>query len=154
MTLALRSGLILSFFMLAGCGSSGGLNCGIDEVECDGICIPEISPTLSSIQANVFNGSCAVSSACHQGLSPAEMLDLSSVAVSQANLIDVPSVQDDTRLRVEPGNSLDSYLMNKLDGVNLANASTGLPSDQMPLTGALCEAKIEVVRAWIEAGAN
>ncbi len=158
-TLMIRSAFFLTIGSLAsivGCG--GGSKCDEGQVECDDVCIAEIAPTLAAIQTDVFQGSCAVADSCHRGLLAAEMLDLSSIEASEDNLLGdgsgVPSVQDDQRLRVDPGNSDDSYLMNKLDGVNLALTSGGNPSTQMPQTGTLCDAKIEAVRAWIDSGAN
>jgi hypothetical protein len=75
-------------------------------------------------------------------------LELSSVAVSEANLVDVASTQVPSSFRVVPGESDASYLMNKLLGVDM------LPTtQQMPIGGMLCEARLEAVRRWINDGA-
>ena len=53
------------------------------------------------------------------------------------------------KLRVAPGDNSASYLMNKLLGVDMAT-----DTEQMPLEGTpLCEARLNAVRAWIDAGA-
>lgn len=143
--LSLLFGLGLLMF---GCGDSGG--CPTGQVSCDGTCIDAIEPTLASIQTGVFevNSTCTASS-CHDDNLPAENLDLSSVAASEANLIDVDSEQVEGK-RVAPGDSSASYLMNKLLDVNIAPGTTRMP--QLDPDG-LCDAKIEAIRQWIDAGA-
>lgn len=136
---------------LVGCGSSG--SCAEGQVSCDGECIPAIELTLAGDQGiwkSVFDVSCNTES-CHDDVQPEEMLDLSSVEASEMSLIDVISVQAGPRLRVEPGDSGASYLMNKLEGVGIAPGTTRMP--QLDLDG-LCSVKIEAVRAWIDSGAN
>lgn len=148
--------LVGSLFLVVGCGESSGSSCADGEVECDGECVTGFStpPTLAELQTNVFTGSCALSTACHTGTNPAESLDLSSRDASNTNLLGdgsgAPSVQSDTLSRVEPGSSATSYLMDKLNGVNLEDDSAGNPSGRMPLDGVLCSSKIEAVRAWID----
>jgi hypothetical protein len=53
-----------------------------------------------------------------------------------------------SKVRVAPGSSADSYLMNKLLGQDMA-----LGTQPMPFGGELCAVKVEAVRAWINAGA-
>lgn len=134
-----------------GCGddgeADGGNGCDSGQVECDGVCIDTIEPTLTSIQTGVFNVSCAAS-ACHDAANPQAMLDLSSVSASEADLIGVKSVQVPSLLRVEAGNSSASYLMNKILGVGIQP-----PFLQMPIGGMLCDAKIDVIEQWIDDGA-
>jgi len=148
--LALGSSLLLGWGLwMVGCGDSA---CPSGQVECDGVCIPEIEPTLAGvqgIQTRVFDGSCAFSN-CHgtEGVQQAE-LELSSVAVSEANLVDVESTEVDG-LRVAPGNTSASYLIDKLLGENLAPGTSRMPISTEPL----CDPKIEAVEAWVAAGAN
>jgi hypothetical protein len=135
-----------------GSGGSGGSGNGCDagELPCDGVCIPEIAPTLGGaqgIQASVFNGSCAFSS-CHGDTGTQQAgLELSSVDLSEVNLIDVDSTQVAGK-RVTPSDSAASYIMNKLLGENMAPNTL-----MMPVTGTLCESKIDAVQDWIDAGA-
>ena len=141
-----------------GCGSrdiGGDDRCPIGEVACNTGCIVEIDATLESVHAEVLEQSCAAIAQCHRGLAlAAEGLAFETVAMARANLIDQPSAQDPTRDLVEPGNPDNSYLMNKLDGVNLANITQrDAPSMPMPLGGKLCEPRLEAVRDWIASGA-
>lgn len=137
---------------MVGCGSSdgGGNGCDAGEVPCDGVCIPEIAPTLEGaqgIQASVFDGSCTFSN-CHGDTGTQQAgLELSSADVSEANLIDVDSTQVAGK-RVTPSDSAASYIMNKLLGENMAPNTL-----MMPVTGTLCESKIDAVQEWIDAGA-
>ncbi|HET6417222.1 MAG TPA: hypothetical protein VFG22_13080, partial [Polyangiales bacterium] len=109
LSLLLGSGL-----WMVGCGDDGG--CPGGQVSCDGVCIDAIEPTLAGvdgIQERVFEGSCAFSN-CHgaEGLPQAD-LELSSATTSADNLIDVQSTEVDG-LRVAPGNTGASYLVDKL----------------------------------------
>ena len=144
--------LVLSLLLslgLVGCGDSGGGSaCPEGQVECDGVCIDEIQPTLTSIQAGVFEVSCTAST-CHDADAPAEMLDLNSRSASETNLIDVGAEQVEGN-RVTSGDSSASYLMNKLLGVDMALGTTRMP--QLDPDG-LCTPKIDVIRQWIDAGA-
>jgi hypothetical protein len=80
---------------------------------------------------------------------PAAGLDLSSSSTGYAGLVNVPSTQcTPTKMRVLPGNSNSSYLINKLTGLNMCFGS------KMPKTGTLSQAEIDTVRAWIDSGAG
>jgi hypothetical protein len=139
--------------MLVACGDDSGGDAGCDtgQVACDGVCIEEITPTLAGangIQAAVFDGSCAFTS-CHGSAGvPQAGLELSSVAVSGQQLIDVESTQVPTSVRVAPGDSGASYLMNKILGMNIAAGT-----QTMPIGGTLCDARIDAIEEWIDAGA-
>ncbi|MGB5192874.1 MAG: hypothetical protein WBN70_07820 [Polyangiales bacterium] len=140
--------------LMAACGDDGGSSvddCPTGQVTCDGVCIDAVTATLggpNGLQAAVFSPSCTFSN-CHgtEGAMQAG-LELSSVAVSAANLVDVDSTQVASRVRVAPGESGASYLMNKLDGVNMEPTT-----QQMPIGGMLCAARLEAVRRWINDGA-
>jgi len=141
MSLLLSAGL-----GMVGCGDSGSSACPDGQVQCDGECIDAIEPTLTAIQTDVFNISCAAS-ACHDADLPQADLDLSTVDASEADLIDVDSVQVDG-MRVVTGDSANSYIMNKLLGQDIPQ-----PYLQMPIGGTLCAPKVDVIREWIDAGA-
>jgi hypothetical protein len=51
-------------------------------------------------------------------------------------------------MRVLPGNSNSSYLINKLTGLNMCFGS------KMPKFGSLSPTEIDTVRAWIDSGAG
>ena len=140
---------------MVACGDSGsgdgGNGCPTGEVPCDGVCIDEITPTLdgvNGIQASIFDQSCTFSN-CHGSMgAPQAGLELSSVSVSEANLIDVSSTQIPTRVRVAPGDSSSSYVMNKILGEDIADGT-----QQMPIVGTLCQSRIDAIEQWIDDGA-
>ncbi|MFZ2648663.1 MAG: hypothetical protein WA210_01030, partial [Burkholderiaceae bacterium] len=104
-----------------------------------------LAPTLASIQANVFSVNCAVSG-CHGGATVQAGLRLDP-GFSSANLINVASAQDASRIRVIPGNPGASFLIQKLEG-------TQTLGDRMPQFGPfLPQATVDVIRQWILAGA-
>jgi hypothetical protein len=67
-------------------------------------------------------------------------------ASSYANLIGIASTQDAGMQRVNPGNPDMSYLITKLEG-------PGASGGQMPPSGPLPQADIDVIRQWITDGA-
>jgi hypothetical protein len=154
---ALGLSLLVGLGSMVGCGdggSSGGSGCPDGEIACDGMCIPSITPALGGaqgIQASVFGESCAFSD-CHGAAGVVQaQLELSSVDVSLENLVgqlstQIPASGDMPIPRVDPQNSSGSYIMNKLLAVDMGTL-------QMPLTGTLCDAKVEAVRQWIDDGA-
>ncbi|HUF72626.1 MAG TPA: Ig-like domain-containing protein [Gammaproteobacteria bacterium] len=108
-----------------------------------------VEPTLSSIQDNVFTPIC---SACHTGPQGSPLpggMDLTSVAMSFAALVGVPSVQNATIDLVEPGDPDDSYLIHKLEGTAAAPNNTRMPLFGTPLD----QATIDAIRQWITDGA-
>ncbi|MBT8068646.1 MAG: Ig-like domain-containing protein [Gammaproteobacteria bacterium] len=99
---------------------------------------------FSEIQAGLFTPTCA-SSTCHGGGNPAAGLNLEA-ASSHANLVGIASTQDAGIQRVNAGDPDNSYLIQKLEGT----AATG---QDMPPSGAILQADIDMVRQWISAGA-
>ena len=146
--------------LLVACGDSGsddGGGCETGEVECSDSstgCIPESDGSLAWVQSQVFDvHGCAVSGSCHNGANPdpRASFDLSDEAASFASLVDVPSEEVGPKLLVAPNDVDGSYLINKLTGEGMA------PGTQLMPIGAvspLCDAKIDGVRAWINAGAT
>jgi len=134
---------------MVGCGDSSG--CPTGQVSCDGTCIDAIAPTLPAIQVAIFEGRGCAASTCHSDVSPEAELNLSSVADSGANLVSVNSVQVPASLRVAPGDSSASYLMNKIRGVNMAPGTFQMPLNDEGIV--LCEPEIDAIRQWIDAGA-
>lgn len=104
------------------------------------------TPTLGSVQTDIFNTSCAVSG-CHRGSNAPLGLDLSA-GNAHENLVNVPSEEMPELLRVDPGDPDDSYLVMKIEGApNIAGGR--MPLGRPPLS----DEQIERIRAWIEAGA-
>jgi len=135
--------------LMAACGDSGS-SCPDGQVDCDGICIDAIEPTLASIQMQIFNRSCAASS-CHDDNLPAQDLNLSTAADSALNLVDVNSVQVPSKLRVARGDSDASYLMNKILGVDMAAGTDRMPQNDAGIV--LCGPQIDAIQQWIDDGA-
>ena len=98
-------------------------------------------PVFSEIQAGLFDG-CAA--ACHSGATPPGNLDLSANA-SYANLAGTTSDGAPTVERVAPGEPDNSYLVQKLEGVN------GDP--QHPAGSPVPQPDIDSIRIWISDGA-
>jgi len=79
---------------------------------------------------------------------PAEGLNLSSSSTGYAGLVNVSSTECTTKKRVLPGDSANSYLMNKLTGLNMCFGS------KMPKTGSISQAQLDTIQAWIDSGAG
>ena len=142
----------LGVFMTA-CGDSGSTSCPSGQVDCDGMCIPQADSTLVWVQANVFDvNGCAASAACHNGenIDPREDLDLGTEQASFDSLVGVESSQASPDVLVVANDSDSSYLMNKLLGEDMADGTLLMP---LGATSPLCDAKLDGVRAWIDAGA-
>ncbi len=101
--------------------------------------------TLSEIQSRVFNNSCAFSG-CHGGAAPAAGQNLSP-GRSFANLVNVPSSQNSSFIRVIPGDADNSLLVRKLEGT--APFGSRMPLGRAPLGSS----DIQLIRDWIDAGA-
>ena len=107
---------------------------------------PNLKPTLSSIQSEIFSQRCI---GCHTGAGrflPAVM-NLTE-GNSYANLVGVASIQQAALMRVAPGDPESSYIIHKLEG------RAGITAARMPFNGTpLTEGQILVIRRWIELGA-
>jgi len=101
--------------------------------------------TFQSLQDTVFTPSCAVSG-CHTGAAPQAGMNLSQ-GQAYAAIVNVPSVEVASLLRVKPGDPDQSYLVRKIEGTATVGA-------RMPLGGpALPADRIQAIRQWISAGA-
>jgi len=109
---------------------------------------PPEAATLTQLQGEIFGPIC---SGCHTGVGavlPGAM-DLTSAAASFDSLVNVPSLQQGELLRVAPNDPDNSYLVRKLEG------GPGITGVQMPAGSApLSQEMIDLVRSWIEAGAQ
>ena len=104
----------------------------------------ELTADFDSIQQHVFTPICT---ACHTGATAPLGLRLDE-GVSYAMLVNVPSVEDPTHKRIDPGSPDASYLVHKIEG-------TAAVGGRMPLGGSpLPAATIAVIRQWITAGAQ
>jgi hypothetical protein len=154
LVLSLLAGLGVLMVACGDSSSDGGDACPTGQVECGaGNCIPEADESLAWVQANVFEVNGCALATCHAGTNPdtREDLDLTSAQASFESLVDVESSQSAGDILVAPSDSNSSYLMNKLLGVDMAPTTQLMP---IGATTPLCDAKIDGVRAWIDAGAN
>jgi hypothetical protein len=116
---------------------------------------PNLSPTFSSIQRDIFQASDAAGRAscasCHNpngGAFRQVGLDLQSEG-SYNSLVGVPSTQRPNVLRVVPGDPDNSYLIHKIEG------RPGIVGLRMPRSGPphMTDGQIQIIRRWIETGA-
>jgi Planctomycete cytochrome C len=115
---------------------------------------PNLEPTFSSIQQEIFNTTDSAGRVmcigCHtaQGRAPAGGLNLTE-GNSYAALVNVPSSGKAGETRVVPGNPDRSYLVHKLDG------APDIVGQRMPRTGGpyLTQGQMSIIRRWIELGA-
>lgn len=130
---------ILVFFAFCGIAFSGCERASLVDSD-------ELQPTLTDIQANIFDTSCALSG-CHGNASPQLGQDLSA-GQSFTNIVNVPSVEQPALLRINPGDPEGSYLFRKIRGdANIAGAR--MPLGRSPLT----DEQIELIENWILDGA-
>ena len=115
---------------------------------------PNLEPTFSSIQHDIFESTDSSGRTpcmnCHTnvGRNPSGGLNLAhDVAYSQ--LVNVPSARQPGAIRVVPGNTTGTYLLQKLLG------SPGITGARMPQNGPpyLTEGQINIIRRWVEIGA-
>src|SRR5688500_11954272 len=138
---------LITSLLLAACGGGGARQRGGGRVVRPPLPPrpppPPIEATLESIQENVFSAICTN---CHTGAGAPQGLRLED-GMSHAMLVNVPSTEVPSLLRVEPGNPDDSYLVQKIEGT----ASVGA---RMPLGGPnLSAEEIAAIRQWITDGA-
>jgi hypothetical protein len=131
--------------LVTGCGGGGGY--GGDDAPPPPPPPPAgFGPNFSEIQDAVFSPTCATSG-CHLGAAAEQGLQLDE-ANSYGMLVDVPSTEVPTILRVAPGDPDNSYLIQKLEGT--ASVGARMPLNQTPLP----QADIDVIRQWITDGAT
>jgi hypothetical protein len=105
---------------------------------------PTATPTFAEVRDDVLLPTCGFAS-CHGTGVGGLTLD---EATSYDNLVEAPSVGAPGEILVVPGDPDASYLVAKLLGAD------GIVDDPMPPPfGGLAAADIELIRAWITAGA-
>jgi hypothetical protein len=113
---------------------------------CSGQQKDQEKPLLSTIQKNIFDKQCATPG-CHSGYKPQDQLDLGE-GQSYKNLVNVPCVQIQDLLLVDPGHPDKSYLMNKIEGTQVVGER--MPMGKPPLP----DTDIKMIRRWIKDGAK
>jgi hypothetical protein len=128
------------------CGECGkacalGQTCAGGACSCGGA-----SVSFSATVLPILTSSCA-SNGCHKGANPQQNLDLTAAGAYQ-DLVNVPAQQcNDGRKRVLPGDASQSYLIDKMLGINMCAGT------QMPKQNKLPSEQIDTVVSWICAGA-
>jgi hypothetical protein len=135
---------LLGLSLSACSGSGAGLNSDGQPLAGGGSGLVPLSADFDAIQADVFTPICSV---CHSGAGAPQGLMLDA-AHSYDLLVNIPSTEVPTILRVDPGNPADSYIIQKLEG----HAAVGA---QMPLgEGPLPASTIAFIVQWITDGAQ
>jgi hypothetical protein len=129
--------------LVAACAGNGeGLDANGQPLSSGSGTVP-LAADFEAIQANVFTPICSV---CHVGGGAPEGLRLDA-ADSYNLLVGVPSTEVPSLLRVKPGDPVNSYIIQKLQG----HAAVGA---QMPLGGPyLSQDTIAFIQQWITNGA-
>ncbi len=135
----------LSGGCLCACSGSGvGLDGNGQPLSSAGTMPVPLAADFDSIQANVFTPICSV---CHIGAGAPQGLILDA-AHSYSLLVDIPSTEVPSLLRVDPGNPTASYLIQKLEG--LAAVGRQMPLGEPPLPAST----IAFIVQWITDGAQ
>jgi hypothetical protein len=108
---------------------------------------PDLKPTLSSIQREIFSQRCV---GCHTDVGrPAPMGLVLLEGRAHANLVGVAATGKAGAIRVVPGDPENSYVIHKLEG------RAGISGQRMPFNGTpLTDGQIVVIKRWIELGAR
>jgi len=116
---------------------------------------PNLTPTLSSIQREIFSNSDssgrAACTQCHNAGNRNNAAGLSLVeGVSYGELVNIASRNKPGAIRVIPGDPDTSYLIHKLEGRG------DIVGQRMPRTGGpfLTAGQVSIIRRWIELGAQ
>jgi hypothetical protein len=84
---------------------------------------------------------------CHSGPNP-QMGQNLSATTAYTNIVNVPSMEKPSLLRVKPGDAANSYLYQKITG------APGIVGSMMPLAGGpLSASDMALIQQWINAGA-
>jgi hypothetical protein len=109
----------MSLLALMSCSGGGsGMNSGAGSPPST-----MLTADFDSIQANIFTPIC---SGCHGGANPAENLNLDA-AHSYNDLVNVPSTEEPSLVRVKPGDPAHSFL-----AIHLQQDGDGAPAGDIP----------------------
>jgi hypothetical protein len=123
------------------CGGGGNGTPGTPDIPETVISDPSFSGDIQPI----FSNNCAVSG-CHNSTAQAG-LNLSQ-GLALANIVNVASTQDPSKMRILPADAANSYLVIKIEG----NQTVG---DRMPQgRSALSSVRIQNIKNWVDRGAK
>ncbi len=103
-------------------------------------------PTLADLQSNIFH----ICAACHTGPTSTSLPSGQDLTPGHTftSVVNVPSIEQSTLMRIRPGDPENSYLIHKVEGWTTINGV------QMPYGGPyLKQAQIATILAWVTAGA-
>ena len=114
--------------------------------------LPGATISLQNDVQPIFDFNCAVSG-CHSSPTFEENMSLEEADTFDPvlGIVDVVSSQAGPLKRVQPLDSDASYLVNKIEGTA---GSVGGDPTQMPVGGMLSSAEIQIIRQWIDQGAQ
>jgi hypothetical protein len=153
--------LVIGLFILA-CSSPESDDTGGDDMGSDVGDVAEDAASADAFATPACSGGDSVSFAadvqpiltanctstqCHDAVGSAAQLDLTA-GNAHAELVDVPAFQC-SRSRVVAGDLDQSYLVNKLTGVDMCSG-TLMPKADMRLS----DSELEIIFVWICAGAS
>ncbi len=136
-----RVRVAIGLFLLASVACAGD-GTGLDDIGGDEVTLSDVQP--------IFTGNCALPG-CHIGSSPAEGMSLGA-GQTFSNVVNVQARQLSTMNRVTPNQPDDSYLVHKVQDTHIAAGGSGsrMPEGRSPLS----QSDIDLIRAWIQAGAQ
>ena len=141
-----------SVLMLGACGGDSMPN---SATPASSSSPPPMMATFDSIQANIFTPIC---SGCHGGANPAENLNLDATH-SYNDLINVPSTEEPSIVRVKPGDPSQSYLVIHIqkegDGASATDLSyieQWITDGAPPSTATSMAAKFEIAAVQPDSG--
>jgi hypothetical protein len=106
--------------------------------------------TLSRDVQPIFTGNCAFSG-CHAGSSPEQGMSLGA-GRAFSSVVNVAARELPNMNRVTPNQPGNSYLVHKVQGTHMDAGGSG---NRMPLgRSPLSQSDIDLIRAWIQAGAQ
>lgn len=138
----------LAALVVAACGNDHAMTTTTPDAAVDpdplDITDTPVPRSLDDLQERIISKNCSGQPGlCHNGqFEP----NLSTAAMTYAYVVDRPSIEKTTQLRVKPGEATTSVLIDKLRN---RNVSTQMPLGAPPLA----ESDIEDIEAWIDAGA-
>jgi len=137
-----RKVLLVSALVITACGKLAEL-----PTEPGGPAVEPIDPTatFTRVQTEIFTPTCAALG-CHDRLGRQQDQQLQA-GVAYTQIVNHPSGEIPSLMRVAPGDPANSYLYRKITGA-------GITGDRMPQGGPyLSDAQIKLVRDWIRRGA-
>ncbi len=133
----------IGLFLLASVACAGD-GTGLDDIGGDEVTLRDVQP--------IFTGNC-LCSGCHAGSSPEEGMSLGE-GQTFSQVVNVAARQLPSMNRVTPNQPDNSYLVHKVQGTHL-DVDVGGSGSRMPLgRSPLSQSDIDLIRAWIQAGAQ